>query len=194
MRRLLLFGTALCLAACVRYYPHELASQEVASNVKAGIVAPELARIVAFKGQILSTSPLDFWTPGLPGAGDLIVNGVDVGGVNRDQAIAVDVQLGAYVVSWKDVGDTNEVSSPLNLTLAPGQIVYLSMDRMFKEGSGPAAGLAAGAAGPVGVVVAGVGAAASASESKQYYDLLRLHSDGAALIQADEITAAAPVP
>jgi len=164
-----------CVAAAM---PHAAAPAGYGQQVKAGALGPGQARIVAFKGQILTVP--DAGAPIDPASGDLLVNGIDVGGVNRGQAIALDLPPATYAVAWKDVGDTGAVSPALSIRLAAGQIVYVSMDRQLPVRSGPL---------PLGGVAAPLAGAAleSTGNADPSGPVMRLRPDGLAFIQATEI-------
>jgi len=178
--------SGLLLAGCVdSALPHAAASAAYGLRVKAGTLDPGQARLVAFKGQILTVP--DAGAPIDPASGDLLVNGIDVGGVNRGQAIAIDLPPATYAVSWRDVGDSGAVSPALSIPLAPGQIVYVSMDRQLPVRSGPLplGGLAAPLAGAT---------LANAGKADPSGPAMRLRADGSALVQAMEIVATGARP
>ena len=184
---------SIALAGCVTSsVPHLSATAEVTQMVKAGKIAPDLSRIVAFKGQILL--PANSWGPSDPATGDLLVNGLDIGGVNKGQAIAVDLAPATYSVSWKDVGDTDKSSPALVIPFTAGQIVYASMDRQMRRPSDTAV-LGGMVSGVVGGAIDGaiVGAVAASAPDENYRGpILRLHADGSTLIQAMEIVGTTP--
>jgi len=171
--------SGLLLTGCVdSSRPHAPAPAGYALLVKAGTPVPGRARIVAFKGQVLTRD--DAGAPIDPASGDLLVNGIDVGGVNRGQAIAIDLLPAIYRVSWRDLGDTGAAAPALSIPLMAGQIVYVSMDRQMPVRSGhlPLGGLVAPLAGS---------ALESAGTADPSGPLMRLRADGSALIQPMEI-------
>lgn len=180
---LLLSGSLLVGCVNASIY-HAAAPAEVERRVKAGILDPGSARIVAFKGLILSAANSS--GPADPASGDLLVDGMDVGGVNQGQAIAIELPPATYAVSWRDVGDTGAKSPDLPISLATGQIVYLSMDRQMATHQAP---LIVG--GAIGGIVAGA-ALENTSDPNYHGPIMQVRTEGAALVETMEIVGTDP--
>jgi hypothetical protein len=157
-----------------------------ARAIKAGFIDPEQSRIVFFLGNVITTGSQ--WSPSLDwgrSAAEIFINGRDVGGVHAGEALAIDLLPGQYTVGSGE-GPEAQKSPPLAITLAAGQIIYVSKDTMARPlGSGAfVGGLLGGAVG---------GALAGSLDTKTSDDyqgpMLHLHDDGLARIQERQIIA-----
>jgi hypothetical protein len=173
----------LALTSCVHATHQPVADDLRAKTAKAGALEPQSARVVFFLGRIMT--PGRDWAPSLGGlaASEAFINGIDVGGVHAGEALVIDLPPGQYDAGSGD-GPEAQNSPSLTVTLAAGEIAYLSMDIMMqRQNVGVLAGAAVG--GAIGGAIAG---AISAQTAEDYHGpMLHIHGDGLALIQDKQV-------
>ena len=120
-----IFFAALLLAACTTPATQPKAPDAFTATAKAGTVNDGNAHVYAFLGtwhhlliDYENAAPANFF-----------VNGANVGGVNKDECLFVELPPGTYKFSWQQRTSFKPATAdPMTFNLAPNQNAFVAFD------------------------------------------------------------------
>ena len=130
-RLLLGFTSLFAIFGCTTPGSQPVATDTMAATVKSGMIKDGKAQVYIFLGKIGRLSNSD--------PTDLIVNGVNVGSINKNECMFIEFTPGIYTFSGKERTSTMPLKSqPVTFSLDVDQHLFLAFDIIVSTSAGSA--------------------------------------------------------